>query len=159
MTITYTLLTVAIFLSTHLCTASLSGIPQCHFRIKSSVAPYQNPAKDRFDNLWVNGAIPGGGGTLDMLLDSVGGDVFCYNGSVIIEDRGPVRQFSQGFAYLQVPDDKSSAWNRVVAEGYASSIGSTPVDGGSWIIGADRRIGYSDDKPFPWARWRGFMGK
>lgn len=94
-----------------------------------------------------------------MLLDSVGGDVFCYNGSVIIEDRGPVRQFSQGFAYLQVPDDKSSAWNRVVAEGYASSIGSTPVDGGSWIIGADRRIGYSDDKPFPWARWRGFMGK
>jgi hypothetical protein len=95
---------------------------------------------------------------MDMLLDGVG-SVFCYNGSHIIEDREAVRELSQGFVYLQVPDDKSSAWNRVVAAGYATSVGNTPVDGSSWIIGADRRIGYSNDKPFPWARFKGFMGE
>jgi hypothetical protein len=133
----------------------------CHFKVRSSVLPNQGSSKDQFDNLYVNAAVPGGGGTPDILLNSVGSE-FCYNGTQIVEDRSDFNEgvdFTTGLMFLEVPDDKSSLWNRVIANGYATSIGNTEVDANGWIIANDSTISYSSDKPRPWSRWSGWMGR
>jgi hypothetical protein len=133
----------------------------CHFKIQSSVLPNQDSYQYHFDKLYVNAALPGGNGTPDILLSNLGSE-FCYNGTQIIEDRSAFNQkidFTTGLMFLEVPDDKSADWNRLIANGYATSTGKTEVDANGWSIGNDGSITYSSDKPRPWSRWSGWMSK
>jgi hypothetical protein len=88
--------------------------PQCGFKMRTSVLANQNASKSKFNDLFLLAAIPGRGGTPDLLLDSIG-VTFCWNQTQISEDQsewGQGQNIDQSRLQLQDPGDKSSKWKR-----------------------------------------------
>jgi hypothetical protein len=133
---------------------------QCGFKLRTVVLPGQTDTKSKFNNLFVLSGVPGGGGTPDILLDFTGA-TFCYNQTQISEDQtvlGQEQNMDVGRMLLQVPDDNSSMWNRVLSSIMQSYVPGTETDGNYFGI-SDEKLTYSGERLEPWARWKGWMGK
>jgi len=152
-------------------TITIPPAAECGFKIATILVPNQ-PNKPSFNNYTLNFPLPGGGGTPDILLSPPylngsinGGGIWCDDETHIVAAIGHVR-FTSNFLVLQIPDDKSSAWNRVLGTGDAvpwvngTQISGTQVADGGWRIRGEndhREITYQGIGGLPWERWAGWM--
>jgi hypothetical protein len=116
--------------------------------------------KSKYDLLWLNGVYLNGGGIRDILLSN-SGTPFCYNGTHIVEDTSvynEVVDFQGNFLLLQLPSDKTTAWERVLELG---SFLSGTVIGNQWILNeTSSHVEYYSNlhEAHSFAYWEGFMG-
>ena len=127
----------------------------CGITFQTSVLRNQDASKSRFDKLNIYADNFGGGGSLDALAGKRLGNQFCFNGTHL----GESQQTMDNGLLLMVPEDKTSAWNRVVITGYAMGRPSGQTETGHWGASPRVPLGYLKTRPEPWAGWAGFMGK